>query len=119
MFNLTSFSLLIGIVAVLVGTGAILFPVRSALGFGIVAPSEQSAYVRATGARDVFIGLVFILLHSTHDIAALAKVCAFTALVSLIDFFLTFHYGKRLNALVHLSATLTLTGYGFLLWAHR
>ena len=103
--------LLIGTVAAAVGIGAVFFPEKSSAGFGVKVTVENSVYVRTTGIRDVFIGLVFLYLYGVQNSPALCFVSLATALVSFTDFLITKRYGDARAWAVHLGATAFLIGY--------
>jgi hypothetical protein len=89
-----------GLIAV--GLGAVVAPRTSAVIFGVpVADRSTSAYVRATGARDVILGA--IVLASLQDPRALRRVLAWTSLVGLTDaIVLAAARGPRVQHVAHL-----------------
>lgn len=103
--------LVMGIVAALVGLGAVFFPEKSSAGFGVKVLAENSVYVRTTGIRDVFIGLIFLYLFQSGDTQGLCLASLATALVSFADFFITLKFGNSKAWAVHLAATVFLIGY--------
>jgi hypothetical protein len=107
-----------GLAAIAVGFGALCYPERSSSGFGVrTSNADALAYVRASGARDMFIGVVFLYLFLRHDIGAISIVSFCTAFVGFCDFWITRHYGDKKIALVHLSATVLGVIYGLVLRA--
>ena len=109
--------LVMGVVAVLVGTAAVFFPEKSSAGFGVKVLAENSVYVRTTGIRDVFLGLIFLYLFQTGNVQGLCFASLATALVSFTDFFITLKFGNSKAWAVHLAATVFLIGYAVCLHA--
>jgi hypothetical protein len=113
MVNLIS--LFIGLGALAIGLAALFLPERSSGHFGIRAKGDAAAYVRVSGARDVFIGLIFVYFYFRHDRSALSLICFFTAFVSGSDFFITRAHGSKLPSYFHLAATVAVIVYGIIL----
>lgn len=105
-----------GFAASAVGLGALFYPERSSSGFGVkTSNADALAYVRASGARDLFIGMMFLYFFVRHDISAISIVSFCTAFVGFCDFWITRHYGAKKTAFVHLSATVLGLIYGIVL----
>jgi hypothetical protein len=116
MDKLIYLSVLVGLAALVVGLSALFFPEKSSAGFGVkTAHPDALVYVRATGARDVFIGLIFLFLFWRKDFGALSIVSFCTAFVSFSDFWITRLPGEKKKSLFHLIATVAAVGYGALL----
>jgi hypothetical protein len=105
----------IGAVAILIGVGAICFPEKSSVMFGIPAAGAATSYVRATGMRDVFMGAVCLYLYFSNSFEAVGFVLFFIAAVSLVDFILVRKNGVKMASYGHASATVIAIVYGFAL----
>lgn len=106
------FAAVIGCGALAIGFGALLFPAASSFFFGMRARGDQTHYVRVTGARDIFIGFMFLFFYWREDRNALAAICFFTGFVAFCDFLITFKYGNRLISYSHFAATILVVAYG-------
>ena len=107
--------LVVGLGGLIIGTPAFILPVKASAGFGIVVDKKHSDYVRAVGARDIFIGLIFIYFWQQKDLHALAWICVFTSVVSTCDFVITRRAGATRASLIHLSATFAVLVLAYLL----
>jgi hypothetical protein len=107
--------LAMGIGALAIGFGALMFPENTSASFGVKVKGDAAVYVRVTGARDVFIGLVFLYSYAQENLHTLAFLSFATSFVSACDFLITRKYGSKLISLAHLGATFALLVYGFLL----
>jgi hypothetical protein len=107
--------LLVGLGGLIIGTAALLQPVKASAGFGIVVDAKNADYVRAVGARDIFIGLIFIYFWQQKDFHTLAWICVFTSVVSTSDFFITRNANATRASLIHLGATIAVLVLSFLL----
>ena len=79
-------TLLVGIVACLIGIGATLKPTFMSDGFGISVEGKATSYVVALGIRDLFIGVVFLHLFFTGQWAAVPIYCVALGVVAVSDF---------------------------------
>jgi hypothetical protein len=109
-------SFVVGVGATLIGLGALFFPEKSAAGFGIKVHGDGLAFVRVSGARDLFIGALFFYFFSRHDAHEIAILCVFTAFVSGSDFFITRAYGSKTISYFHLFATVAALSYSAFLF---
>jgi len=88
-------------VACLVGLGAMLFPKKMSEGFGVPISGAGVHYVRALGVRDIFVGIVVLLLGASALWAQLGYVCLAIALIAASDFYTVFYHGERKTSLAH------------------
>ncbi len=86
---------------VLVGLFALLAPARLGRGYGVRAEDRGSAgFARATGIRDVALGLALGATAYFHDLPLLIVFAIAGIAVSVADFFIAYHHGheRRLHA---------------------
>ena len=91
----------IGVAAIAIGAFAMLLPRRAAAVFGIAAAGSALAFVRSMGARDVFIGVLLLLVWRSGEARLLGGLYLTTALISGTDFLVVFANGSRRVALTH------------------
>jgi len=107
---------LIAVGAVVIGIAAIMLPAKASKAFGLETQDEKTkAYVRALGARDIFIGLVIFVLYWHNEQKLLGWTCLFTTIVAATDFYITNTKGSRLLSLAHLSGVVLFAIYGIAL----
>lgn len=80
-----------------------LLPTKMSEGFGIAVSGAGVHYVRALGVRDVFVGLVVLLLGYYEQWTSLGYVCIAIAIVAASDFYTVFRYGQRQASFAHLA----------------
>ncbi|MBY0316737.1 MAG: DUF4267 domain-containing protein [Bdellovibrionales bacterium] len=108
------FPLLSGVVACLIGIGAIIKPELMSTNFGIKAVGAAKHFVVATGVRDVFMGLTVLLLFYFQSWMFVGLIHILIALVALSDFLIVFNYGERKAAVTHMLGALGAGAFG--LW---
>lgn len=87
----------IGLIAV--GALALVSPRRLARSYGVgVTDAPSFVYVRATGARDLILGIVFAAATYRGDPVALLFLCALGLLLSLADFTLAFTFARSFRS---------------------
>lgn len=96
------FGLSMGVVATLIGCLAALAPKKMSEGFGIPADDQGKHYVFALGARDIFVGIVVLVLWWQAQWQSLGYVCFAIAFVALCDFYIVFKNGVKKAAVTHL-----------------
>lgn len=106
---------IIGLGALTIGILAMLWPQKMSEKFGISVVGESLPYVISTGVRDVFIGLVVILLYKAQNWSVLGYVHFFIAVVAVSDFAVVIKHGVRKTALVHAFGAVLVSVYGFFL----
>ena len=111
------FAPLVGLGAILIGFGAVVFPAPASKGFGVPTSGSGLPWVRATGTRDVFLGFTVLLLSWRGDRFGLGLICFCTAFVALGDFLITFFKGTRKLSIVHLAGLIVAIAYG--IWLIR
>jgi hypothetical protein len=90
-----------GLVALIIGTGALLMPEAMSRKFGITARGPALPYVMATGTRDVFMGLTILLLYFYEQWRLLGVVLCFVGIVAVADFLVVFKNGDKKTSAVH------------------
>lgn len=108
------FPLLSGVVACLIGLGAILKPELMSKNFGIKAVGAAKHFVVATGVRDVFMGLTVLILFYFQSWMFVGLIHILISLVALSDFLLVYRHGDRKAALTHMAGALGAGAFG--LW---
>lgn len=104
--------LAIGILATLIGIGAVIKPQFMSGKFGITVQGEALPYVVCTGIRDVCIGLTMLILFYLNQWTAIGAVCLAIGVVALSDFAMVLKHGDKKTSLVHLSGAIFVVGYG-------
>jgi hypothetical protein len=78
---------LVALALIGVGAGALLAPRTASQQFGIVLDDPRAlAFIRAIGARDLLIGVLFLLLAAAGRRELLAWAMAASALIALVDY---------------------------------
>jgi len=96
---------LVALAFLALGVGAIAAPGPSAGGYGI--PSEDAAalaYVRATGARDVVLGVlvaIFLVLGKHRTVGVIVGVCALAAVADFLIVAAARRPGAERNLAIH------------------
>jgi Domain of unknown function (DUF4267) len=108
-------ALVIGVVTLLIGIGAVLKPEQMSKKFGISASGSTLPYVVSTGIRDVFMGLTVLILFSKQDWPVLAYVNFLLGIVAISDFTIVRKHGDRKTALVHILGAVAVFCYGAML----
>lgn len=106
------FNLAVGIVAMLIGVGAMVQPQAMSLKFGIAADSKALPYVVSLGIRDIFMGATVLLLFFLSQWFALGLVHIFLGVVAASDFRVVFKNGIKKTSLVHLAGAIVSMIYG-------
>jgi hypothetical protein len=106
------FSLLVGLGALLIGIAAVLLPQKMSLKFGIAAQGPMLPYVVSTGIRDVFMGLVVLVLFFRGEWIPLGFVNLFLGLVAACDFWVVNKHGDKKVARVHALGFVIVVIYG-------
>jgi hypothetical protein len=92
----------IAIVLVAVGIYALAAPHSLARHYGVSVEGHAAAgFVRASGIRDVAIGVVLGAAAYYHALALLIVIGAVGIIVSLADFWIAWHHGRRQLHLAH------------------
>jgi hypothetical protein len=105
-------SLLIGLSALFIGIAAVLFPQKMSLKFGIAASGPTLPYVVSTGVRDVFMGLVVLVLFFRSDWISLGFVNLFLGIVAVCDCLVVYKHGDRKTARIHAIGFVIVLIYG-------
>ena len=109
------FSVLIGFGACFIGLLAIIKPEFMSSGFGIKVDGFAASYVVALGIRDLFIGLVVLLLYVNEAWSLIGYTSLLIAMVAFSDFIVVFKNGRKSASFVHLIGLLIALAYGFIL----
>lgn len=107
------FALITGIMAILLGTVAMIFPTKMSEGFGIPTRNNTSGYVASLGARDVFVGLVVLMLYFNESWKMIAYTSFMISFVALIDFIVVLKKGNKKTSVAHLLGFLIFIVYGY------
>lgn len=106
------FPLVIGFFTLFIGIAATFSPERMSKNFGIVVKGEALPYVTSTGIRDVFIGLIVLLLFYFGLSKALGLCHLFIGIVAISDFLVVRKYGNKKMSFIHLGGALIVIAYG-------
>jgi hypothetical protein len=98
-----------------IGLLAMLYPKWASKQYGIRAEPPAYPWVRACGVRDIFMGLVFILLWRHGDLNLIAWTCFAVTVVSVTDFLLCWKHGLSRASLAHVVGTVFAAVYGALI----
>ncbi len=104
---------LIGFTTLFIGIAATIWPEPMSKKFGISASSQAIPYVMSTGIRDVFMGLVVLILFNLQLWEALGLSIICLGIVAFSDFIVVRKYGDKKVSLVHLAACIIVLVYGF------
>ncbi len=108
-------ALITGVLAVLLGTVALILPTKMSEGFGIPVSGIASAYVSSLGVRDIFIGFVMLMLYFNEAWKMIAYTSFMISAVALIDFIVVYKNGSKKTSLTHLIGVIIFVIYGFLI----
>lgn len=87
----------IGLIAV--GVLALMSPERLSRSYGVPVKTPSSfAFVRATGARDLILGLIFATNVYLKDALGLLVLCVAGLILALADFLIAFTTSKRIHS---------------------
>ncbi len=106
---------IIGFFALVIGIFAVLRPKPMSKNFGIAAGDSALPFVVSTGVRDVFIGLIVLILFFMENWQALGAANLCIGIVAICDFFVVRKHGDKKVSLVHLGGAVAVIGYGALL----
>ena len=112
-------ALLIGIVACLIGIGAMLKPAFMSDGFGIAVDGKATGYVVALGVRDLFIGAIFLHVYFTANWQTLPFYSSALGVVAVSDFIVVIKNGDKKKAAVHLAGAVVSFLYAGLNYVYR
>lgn len=103
---------IIGFITVLIGIGAVIKPEAMSKNFGISVSGSALPYVVSTGIRDVFMGLVILILcyYQYWSVIGATMICI--AVVAVSDFLVVRRHGDKRTSLVHLFGAIVTIGYG-------
>lgn len=106
------FSVIIGLCTFLIGVLAVSKPKYMSEKFGIVANESTLPYVVSTGIRDVFIGLIVLILfyYQAWKILGASNLCI--GIVAISDFLVVRKYGDKKTSLIHLIGAVVVITYG-------
>ena len=108
-------ALITGVLAILLGTVAIIFPTKMSEGFGIPISGSASAYVASLGVRDIFIGLIMLMLYFGEAWKMVSYTSFMISAVALVDFIVVYKNGIKKTSLTHLLGVIIFIIYGFLI----
>ena len=92
----------IAVVLILVGLYAFANPQELARRYGVAARGrDAAAFVRATGIRDIALGVVLAAVAYVHALALLIVIAAMGLIVSLADFRIVSHHGEHRQHAAH------------------
>ena len=105
------FNLAVGLVALVIGFGAIIQPQAMSHKFGIPADAKALAYVVSLGIRDVFMGLTLLILFFRAEWLSLGLVHICLGAVAVSDFLVVYRNGIRKVSWVHLAGAMVSFSY--------
>ncbi len=106
------FPLIIGFFTLLIGISATAKPEEMSKKFGIAVNGEALPYVVSTGIRDVFIGLIVLILFYLQAWSALGAGHLCIGIVAISDFLVVRKYGDKKASLIHLVGGVVVIAYG-------
>lgn len=106
------FPLLIGFVTLLIGIIAMAKPEMMSKQFGIAVNGIALPYVRSLGIRDIFMGLVVLILFHQQAWVALGATHLCLGLVAVSDFLVVLKHGDKKASLTHLAGAVMVFAYG-------
>ncbi len=110
-FLMHSGALIIGLATLSIGILAVFKPKAMSKNFGIQATPPAFPFVVSMGIRDVFIGLVFLVLYFSEDWNALAYLSSAVGIVAMSDFFVVQKYGNKKVSRIHLFGAIAVFSY--------
>ncbi len=106
------FPLIVGFVAILIGAAATIHPEKMSKKFGIAVNGAALPYVMSTGIRDVFIGLIVLVLFYLQAWSALGVGHLCIGMVAISDFLIVRKYGDKKTSMTHLAGAVVAIVYG-------
>lgn len=106
------FPLLIGFATLLIGIAAIAMPEKMSKQFGIAVNGIALPYVRSLGIRDIFMGLIVLILFHQQAWIALGATHLCLGLVAISDFLVVMKHGNKKVSLTHLAGAVMVIAYG-------
>ena len=106
------FPLAIGLLTLLIGILAVLNPEKMSKNFGIAVSGSALPYVVSTGIRDVFMGLIVLILFYLQAWNALGMSHLCLGIVAISDFIVVRKHGDKKASLVHISGAIAVIAYG-------
>lgn len=104
-----------GVVAIIIGTTACLFPSVMSKNFGIGVNGAAEGYVVALGIRDIFIGMTVLTLYSFELLPVLGYLTLGIGMVAVSDCLTVFLRGDKKKAVVHIGGAVFAFPYGYYL----
>ena len=101
-----------GLVAILIGVGAICIPQKMSKQFGIPVSGASLAFVVGVGIRDVFMGLAMLTLYILESWTALAVIMIGVGIVAVSDFVVVYKSGNKKASAVHIASAVIALAYG-------
>jgi hypothetical protein len=95
-----------------IGVAATAKPEAMSKKFGITVSGVALPYVMSTGIRDVFIGLIVLILFYLQDWTALGAGHLCIGIVAISDFLVVRKYGDKKTSLIHLGGAVVVFAYG-------
>lgn len=106
------FPLVVGVTTLLIGIAATVKPQEMSKKFGIAVSGSALPYVISTGIRDVFMGLVVLILFYIQSRTALAASHLCLGIVAISDFVVVRKYGDKKMSLIHVGGAVAVIAYG-------
>ncbi len=104
--------LVTGFFTLLIGIAAMAKPKEMSKKFGIAVNGVALSYVISTGIRDVFIGLIVLILFYLQAWSALGASHLCIGVVAIADFLVVRKYGDKKTSLIHLVGAVVVVLYG-------
>ena len=116
LLSIENFSLLMVLFTFGIGATATLAPQLMSKNFGIESTTDKTLpWVVSVGMRDVFMGLVIVILYSSQLWVEMAWAHFALAVVAISDFIVVYRHGNRLFCLTHLAGAIAVIAYGAIL----
>ena len=106
------FPLIVGFFTLLIGIVATAKPEEMSKKFGIAVYGVALPYVMSTGIRDVFIGLIVLILFYLREWRALGAGHLCIGIVAISDFLVVRKYGDKKTSMTHLGGAVIVIAYG-------
>lgn len=106
------FPLVIGFLTLLIGIAATVKPKEMSKNFGIAVDGLALPFVVSTGIRDVFIGLVILVLFYLQAWKALGAAHLCIGIVAISDFLVVRKFGDKKASLIHFAGAVIVIVYG-------
>ncbi len=105
-------SIFIALMTFIIGILAIARPQEMSKKYGISVYGSALPYVMSTGVRDIFIGLVILILFVQNEWRLLGATHLCIGVIAFFDFFIVYKYGDKKTSYMHLCGAISVVAYG-------